>query len=204
MTDAATETTTDLYALLGVHKDASALAIRQAYRAKAAIYHPDVQETGSAAKFREIQMARDVLTRADWRANYDALGVIPADEADNAIAAMLTALAGMFGQCMHSILSAGHEPCRGDFLAAMQQAIKTGFENANKSITTLTASREHVANMQGRFKVKSFDHPNHLESIVADQLKGLDRQIDGHRGTLRQLETARLYLNDVAFEKMSA
>lgn len=190
----------DLYEILGVHKDASPLAIRQAYRAKAAIYHPDVAETGNQQMFHNIRLARDVLTNAKWRENYDRLGVIPADEAENAVAAMLTALTGMFGQCMHSILSAGLDPARGDFIAAMNQAIKTGFETANKSITTLEASRFHLARMQGKFKVKNFDHPNHLESIVASQLVTLDRQIDGHRATLRQLETARLYLSDVYFQ----
>lgn len=193
----------DLYAVLGVTKDASPLAIRQAYRKQAAIYHPDVAETGDVQRFNSIRLARDVLTNPKWRENYDKVGTIAAEEADNAIAVMMTGLSTMFGACMHSLITGGIEPARGDFIAAMHQAIKTGFENANKQIGQLEKSMALLLPMQGRFKVVNFEHPNHMEAIVRTNITELQRQIDGHRATLRNLETARLYLADVRFDPMT-
>lgn len=191
----------DLYAVLGVHKDATTHAIRMAYRDKAKILHPDVPDTGNKVKFNQLRLARDILTNPKWRENYDAVGVIEQDQADNALAEVLTALTGMFGQVMHSILSEGKDPARGDFVSAMHQAVKAGFESTNKTLTQLESSRFQLNRLVGRFKVKSLEHPNHMEIIVAGQVLQIARQIEQLHNALRQLESARIYLNDIRFEQ---
>ena len=60
------------YDSLGVPKDASADAIRAAYRKKAQAHHPD--KGGDVAKFQAIQTAYDVLSDDDRRARYDTTG----------------------------------------------------------------------------------------------------------------------------------
>ncbi len=62
----------NLYDSLGVPKDASADAIRAAYRKKAQAHHPD--KGGDVAKFQAIQTAYDVLSDDDRRARYDTTG----------------------------------------------------------------------------------------------------------------------------------
>lgn len=65
----------DYYAVLGVPRDASAEAIKKAYRKLARQYHPDVNKSsGAEARFKEINEANEVLSDPEKRKRYDALG----------------------------------------------------------------------------------------------------------------------------------
>jgi curved DNA-binding protein len=65
----------DYYAVLGVPRDASADAIKKAFRKLAREYHPDVNKSPAAeARFKEINEANEVLSDPEKRKRYDALG----------------------------------------------------------------------------------------------------------------------------------
>jgi curved DNA-binding protein len=69
----------DYYEVLGVPRDATAKAIRDAYRKLARQYHPDLQDTPSKKKaaeekFKEINEANEVLADPEKRKKYDRLG----------------------------------------------------------------------------------------------------------------------------------
>jgi molecular chaperone DnaJ len=68
---------TDLYAALGVAKQASTDEIKKAYRKLARKHHPDVNPGNkqSEEKFKEISFAYDVLSDAEKRKIYDEFGV---------------------------------------------------------------------------------------------------------------------------------
>ena len=60
------------YALLGLESDASAAAIKGAYRKKAAEFHPDRNTAIDAPqRFREVQQAYEVLSDLMKRHAYD-------------------------------------------------------------------------------------------------------------------------------------
>jgi molecular chaperone DnaJ len=61
----------DYYLLLGVPRDASAAAIKRAYRRLAKQYQPEVGMTSSAQDFRDLQAAYETLTDAERRRRYD-------------------------------------------------------------------------------------------------------------------------------------
>ncbi|HEX2485815.1 MAG TPA: DnaJ C-terminal domain-containing protein [Myxococcota bacterium] len=67
----------DLYADLGVAKDASADDIRKAYRKLARQFHPDVNPNDAKAeeRFKQISFAYDVLSDDEKRPRYDEFGM---------------------------------------------------------------------------------------------------------------------------------
>ena len=65
----------DFYDVLGVSTDADEDEIKQAYRKKAAEYHPDVSDAPDAEeKFKQVKKAKEVLTDDEKRQAYDRLG----------------------------------------------------------------------------------------------------------------------------------
>ena len=65
----------DYYEILGVSKDASQDALRQAHRRLARKLHPDVNKAEDASvRFSEVQEAYDVLSDSEKRAQYDRFG----------------------------------------------------------------------------------------------------------------------------------
>ena len=66
----------DLYAVLGVGRDASEKELRAAYRKLARRYHPDVNPGNAEAeeRFKEINAAYEVLSDADSRRKYERHG----------------------------------------------------------------------------------------------------------------------------------
>ena len=63
----------DLYAILGINKNASKAEIKSAYHKLARKYHPDVNKDNPSAaeKFKEISAAYDILGDETKRAQYD-------------------------------------------------------------------------------------------------------------------------------------
>ena len=65
----------DYYETLGVPRDATQDAIKQAFRKLARKYHPDVSKLPDAeARFKELNEANEVLKDAEKRAAYDQMG----------------------------------------------------------------------------------------------------------------------------------
>ena len=65
----------DYYKTLGVPRDATQEAIKQAYRKLARKFHPDVsKEPNAEARFKEINEANEVLKDPEKRAAYNDLG----------------------------------------------------------------------------------------------------------------------------------
>lgn len=65
----------DYYEVLGVERKATPEDIQKAYRKLARKYHPDINKTKEAEdRFKEINEANEVLSDAQKRKHYDALG----------------------------------------------------------------------------------------------------------------------------------
>src|SRR5437588_1191975 len=66
----------DLYAVLGVGRNATADEIKKAYRKLARKHHPDLNPGNKQAeeRFKQISVAHDVLTDSQKRKLYDEFG----------------------------------------------------------------------------------------------------------------------------------
>jgi curved DNA-binding protein CbpA len=62
----------DYYEVLQVSDTAEPETINRVYRIFAQRYHPDNQETGNEARFREVTSAYEILSNPEKRAKYDA------------------------------------------------------------------------------------------------------------------------------------
>lgn len=65
------ESTVDYYETLQISPNADADTIQRVFRLLAQRFHPDNQETGNAARFRELHQAYEILNNAEKRAQYD-------------------------------------------------------------------------------------------------------------------------------------
>ena len=67
------QTTTDLYKMLGIPRDATQHDIRKAHRKLVRRYHPDANpgDPSSEKRFKEIQRAYEVLSDPEKRCEYD-------------------------------------------------------------------------------------------------------------------------------------
>lgn len=188
----------DFYEILGVAKDATKQQIHAAYREKAKTAHPDVPG-GDAQTFNTLRLAREVLSRPEWRRAYDESGKIPADEADNETAHLVTVLTSLFGQTFQGALQAKVEPWSRDFVGAMKVQLEDGLKNTLAQIPQMEEGLSRLNKMKHRFLLKTLDNPNFLENIVNSQHDALATQIASARNTVRQLEMCRVYLSDVVF-----
>src|SRR5262245_15217682 len=66
-------TVTDYYETLQISANAEPETIHRVYRLLAQRFHPDNQQTGNAARFRELTEAYEVLSEPARRAQYDAV-----------------------------------------------------------------------------------------------------------------------------------
>jgi molecular chaperone DnaJ len=65
----------DYYEILGVSRDVDKEELKRAYRRLARKYHPDVnKESGTEDRFKEINLAYEVLSEPETRARYDRFG----------------------------------------------------------------------------------------------------------------------------------
>ncbi len=63
--------TENYYRILGVPASATAKALKEAFRSKARVAHPDAP-TGSGGEFQKLKLAYDTLADADSRKEYEA------------------------------------------------------------------------------------------------------------------------------------
>lgn len=192
-----TPPTTDLYAILGLEKGAPEEAIKAAYKEAVKTAHPDVG--GDTDAFHRLVFAKLVLLDPKAREAYDLHGIVPKDLADNATAAVLTTLTGIFGHVLYEILQAKKDPVSGDLVAAMQNAFTNNTEAANKQITQLEFNRALLERMLGRFKVKNLEHPNFMEIIVQGQVDQLTKQIGAAQASIKSMAAGRDYLSGITF-----
>ena len=121
----------DPYEVLGVTRSASKEEIKQAYRKKAKLYHPDVNPNNKEAesKFKEISVAYEILSDDKKKDNFDRFGSFDSSEYDPSHETMFNDLNGIFSNLGNIKFSFGNFGNFGSFNQHREKQKKYSLDN---------------------------------------------------------------------------
>jgi curved DNA-binding protein CbpA len=186
-----------LYEILGLKRDCTPQDVRKAYRRMAAKAHPDAG--GGRFAWDAISLAHEVLMDPGRRAHYDQTGEIVKAAVDQTVQILMTNLSGAFGQVLMACAKEGLDPTEVDFIGQMIVCLGENITGIEKQLPQMRKGLDVLQRLEGRFEVKDDAAPNHMETIVRAQVKGLLGQIENAVGTVANMVSAKAYLQGCKF-----
>lgn len=175
------------YETLGVDKSATAQMIKTAYRALAAMHHPD-REQGDAERMSAINKAYEVLSDPKKREHYDATGTDDATSpTDNSVRATL---AHMFEQVIEAVNV-------NDPLKAVRGALENALTHNRQRIEDL--SRRVVRLHSRRDKLRTKNGVNLYLELIDARCSRMDEDIQQMTKEGKVMEAALKQLEDYEF-----
>ena len=139
-----------LYDDLGVAADASAEAIKRAFRKKAHKAHPD--KGGDKEEFQRVSKAYGILSSPESRARYDASGAVEDDQPVR-IQAIQT-LSGLFVAAAENMQDEVH----GDLIDWIRTSIITGIEQNRGNVRNGERKVAKLERVLARLRRKNAEH----------------------------------------------
>lgn len=183
----------DLYAALGVPRDAGPDEIKRAHRRKAKETHPDV-EGGDATAFHAAQKAYAVLISPEKRAKYDATGDFD-EGADNAHVEALT----IIRQMMDQIVGQVGDRFEIDIVAKMREAMDDRIAAIHSDMAKMRSAAERLAKLGKRFRCKR-GHQNMLRGIVDAKRRAVEDSLASGERAIAAISKARAMLDIYSFD----
>lgn len=180
---------TDLYAILGVTRDADPETIKAAYRAKAKRLHPD--QGGGADEFAELQRAYELLSDPQKRARYDETGSADDGVQDNDREAI-----GMVCAAFQQAMDAAQDVARSDIVAGTKQLIRQSQKSCFNQRSGNEAKLRKLRAVHARVKRQGAgpDQIGGLLSQMIRETEGAIKMLDRHAEIhLRSLEIVEDY-----------
>ncbi len=138
----------DLYAVLGVARDATDVWIKGAYRTLAKVLHPDAG--GDAEQFVEVSLAYEVLSDPERRARYDRDGTIGKPPIDEVTTKALGIIEQMLTQALAQLGPDGS--VYNDVVAKMRDALAESHAALVKNMDEAVATACRIRAFAWRFK----------------------------------------------------
>ncbi len=187
----------DPYALLGVARTASALAIKSAYRQRVQVTHPD--RGGNPEEFIAVARAFSLLSDPDARQLYDQTGIVDEAGIETLRKDVAAILADMFDAAVSTAIATGLGLDKVDFVSQMRSAVDTGLAEAR--LTEMRTDRDIASLDLLRRRVRRNEEGRNLFVDRLDQqitAKSEARQLTRRR--IMMLELARTELGNYASE----
>jgi curved DNA-binding protein CbpA len=189
----------DLYAILGVARDADTAAIRKAYRKASKRAHPDGD--GSPEKFRAVSRAMEVLSDPARRKAYDETGNMDDKPVDNSESELMGLVSGLLDQVLKGLDEQGvpFENC--DLIQRMKSVASNRQTEIHQHRAAIKEALAKQRKILKRFTLKKkSDTENRMESLIAGRLAWLEGQFAMAQRNLDALRKAELFLADYKFE----
>jgi len=186
----------DLYAVLGVARDADWAAIRYAYRHKARFAHPDAG--GSPQEFARIRVAYDTLINEARRRRYDEtgeFGELPVDQRRNQLLEMLAA-----GLDLAMLKQSKRSECpkNSDMVQLTREALSERRQGWTELCHEFEKTAEQSRELLGRFSAGEGD--NLMETVVERRIAACQKEIETLTARVKLVNEALEVLNGVTFQ----
>jgi curved DNA-binding protein CbpA len=183
-----------LYDILGVSRDASAAAIKAAFRPLAKDLHPD--HGGDPERFRLLKLAYDVLSDPEQRRHYDKTGETPDDRA--ARAAEDARFHAMTGDFLVSLIAHGAAPQFTDIIELARNSAQQMLDTVDGQIAATRTLADRLAEARSRLHCRT--DTNLLADILSERLSKLHHTIEDLTAQRARWVRLRETLKDYAYE----
>lgn len=185
---------TDLYAILGVARDATAEQIKKAFRSKAKATHPD--HGGDPAMFSQVALAHDVLSDPDSRARYDRDGTVEGAQVGELDRAALGIIEQMMSQTLGQVPEDG--AIYNNVVEKFREALAQSKRDLEREIDNSARMVARLAKFASRFSVTDGKN-NILAKMVEYKIDQHNKRGDGLRQALAHHDRAIEILKDFSF-----
>lgn len=142
----------DLYAVLGIKRNASAHTVRRAYRKKAMENHPDRNpgDPGAESRYVEIVAAHETLSDPVRRKRYDETGEVGSGPRGGESAELVNLILPLLMTAVSNAGNAGTVETR-DLAAVVRSGLADQLSNIRRSLNNLKKSRDVMERALARF-----------------------------------------------------
>lgn len=163
----------DLYADLGVSREATAAEIRSAFKKRVKKTHPDVG--GNPDEFAKVTMAKLILLDPKRRAKYDEDGTIDA-EPDNELAVIMNYATAAIDEVLKQCDKTRRRPDTVDVVALAKDVLRDTVNRVKAEISKLKGGVSECRSIAKRFKSKK-GKANRIRAVYDARAGDIERRI---------------------------